>query len=87
MFRKASGLQRWLEQGDVDGINISSAVRPSDLKEFARLVSPELMRRGLLPKEDCPVRTFRERVLNNGSRLADDHRGAGFRAAADEGSP
>lgn len=79
-------LQRWLEQGDVDGFNISSAVRPGDLKEFVRLVSPELRCRGLLPEEDGTARTFRDRVLNKGSRLADDHRGAGFRAVADVSS-
>ena len=78
-------LERWLEQGDIDGFNISSAVRPADLNDFVRLVSPELRRRGLLPEEGEAGRTFRETVLNKGPRLADDHRGAGFRALAEIG--
>jgi len=76
----ADELQRWSTEADIDGFNLSSAVRPADLLEFARLVSPELRRRGLLePDEGTAVRTFRERVLGRGARLAQDHRGAQFR--------
>lgn len=76
----ADELERWMDEADVDGFNLSSAVRPADQQSFTRLVSPELRRRGLLP-EPVEGRTFREAVLGKGSRLADDHRGAQFRPA------
>lgn len=74
----ADELERWMREGGVDGFNISSAVRPADLDEFARLVSPELRRRGLLA--DTPAgATFRETILGAGPLLAEDHHGAQFR--------
>ncbi|HEV7565489.1 MAG TPA: LLM class flavin-dependent oxidoreductase [Microbacteriaceae bacterium] len=73
-------LERWISVGDIDGFNLTSAVRPADLDAFVRLVSPELRRRGLLV--DAEGGTFREAVLGKGPRLADDHRGAGFRVGA-----
>ena len=76
----ADELERWMEVADVDGFNLSSAIRPADLEDFVRLVSPELRRRGLLVGPTGG--TFREAVLGKGPRLAADHRGAGFRVAA-----
>jgi long-chain alkane monooxygenase len=79
----ADELERWAAEADIDGFNLSSAVRPADLLEFARLVSPELQRRGLVEANDggpAEAPTFRERVLGKGPRLAAGHRGAGFRS-------
>lgn len=79
----ADQLERFAEEGGVDGFNLTSAVRPADLLEFARLVTPELRRRGLLaevPDGSGPAVTFRETVLGAGPHLADDH--PGRRAAA-----
>ncbi len=75
----ADELERWMQEGDVDGFNISSAVRPADLNEFVRLLSPELRRRGLLQEEPQEGKTFRETVLGHGPRLAEDHLGARYR--------
>ncbi|GAA2180566.1 LLM class flavin-dependent oxidoreductase [Leucobacter tardus] len=72
-------LERWLDEADVDGFNISAAVRPADLERFAALVSPELRRRGLLQDPDGPPVTLRERLGGQGPHLADDHRGAAHR--------
>ncbi|WP_159795022.1 LLM class flavin-dependent oxidoreductase [Puerhibacterium puerhi] len=78
-------LERWQQEADVDGFNVCAAVRPADLERFARLVSPELRRRGLLP--DAPDgATLRERVMGGGPRLAPDHAGAAFRAGATAGA-
>lgn len=77
----ADELERWMVEADIDGFNISCAVRPADQEDFVRLVSPELRRRGLLP-ETPEGQTFREAVLGKGPRLADDHHGASFRPAA-----
>lgn len=68
----ADQLERFAEEGGVDGFNLTSAVRPADLLEFARLVTPELRRRGLLA-DAVPGATFRETVLGAGPRLSDDH--------------
>ena len=57
----ADELERWHRETGVDGFNISAAVRPTDLERFARLVSPELRRRGLL-REPEAGRTLRENV-------------------------
>src|SRR5699024_4960463 len=75
-------LVRWQEATDVDGFNISAAVRPADLERFTDQVTPELRRRGLLPEEPAEradVGTLREAVMGTGPRLAEDHRGAAFR--------
>ncbi|GAB3613266.1 LLM class flavin-dependent oxidoreductase [Humibacter ginsengisoli] len=74
----ADELERWIEEADVDGFNLSSVIRPSGEEDFVRLVSPELRRRGVLA-EPQEGQTFRQAVLGKGSRLADDHRGAQFR--------
>lgn len=73
-------LERWMEEADIDGFNLSSVIRPGGQEDFVRYVSPELRRRGLLP-EAPEAATFREAVLGKGSRLAADHRGASFRPA------
>lgn len=75
----ADELERWMEESDVDGFNLSSVIRPAGEEDFARLVSPELRRRGVLA-EPQEGQTFRETVLGKGARIADDHRGARFRA-------
>lgn len=74
----ADELERWITQAQVDGFNLSAAVRPADLERFARLVSPELRRRGLLADPE-PGLTLRERLGGQGPRLAADHRGAQYR--------
>ncbi|MCX7521414.1 LLM class flavin-dependent oxidoreductase [Microbacterium sp. STN6] len=75
----ADELERWADEADVDGFNLSSVIRPTGEEDFVRLVSPELRRRGILA-EPQTGQTFREAVLGKGPRLADDHRGAAFRA-------
>ncbi|MTE24686.1 LLM class flavin-dependent oxidoreductase [Microbacterium sp. ZXX196] len=76
----ADELERWVREAGVDGFNVCAAVRPADLERFARLVSPELRRRGLLD-DDREGLTLRERIGGRGPHLADDHVGAGYRAA------
>lgn len=71
-------LERWIRESGVDGFNISAAVRPADLERFARFVTPELRRRGLLA-ETAPGTTLREAFGGQSPHLADDHRGASYR--------
>lgn len=75
----ADELQRWQREADIDGFNVSAAVRPADLERFSTLVSPELRRRGLLPERPEEPVTLRQTVLGTGPLLADDHRGAAHR--------
>jgi FMN-dependent oxidoreductase (nitrilotriacetate monooxygenase family) len=77
----ADELERWAEEADLDGFNVSGAVRPADLERFARFVSPELRRRGVL-SEGAAGQTLRERISGEGPWLADEHYGAQFRAGA-----
>ncbi|WP_129660841.1 LLM class flavin-dependent oxidoreductase [Rothia uropygialis] len=77
----ADELERWIEEADVDGFNLSAAVRPADLERFSRFVSPELRRRGLLDEPE-PGTTLRERIGGNGPGLPGDHRGASFRVGS-----
>lgn len=79
----ADELERWQEAAGVDGFNISAAVRPADLERFSALVSPELRRRGLLAEPAGG--TLREALGGAGPRLAEDHRGAGYRRAVTAG--
>lgn len=74
-------LERWRDAADIDGFNLSSAVRPADLVDFARLVCPELRRRGLLDEAPAGA-TFRRAISGSSDRLATDHQGARFRQSA-----
>src|SRR5699024_6878222 len=77
-------LERWMDEADIDGFNLSSVIRPGGQQDFVRYVSPALRRRGLLAGS-VPGATFRENVLGTGPRLAEDHRGASFRPTARAG--
>jgi len=74
----ADELQRWVAKADVDGFNLSSVIRPGGVRDFVRLVSPELRRRGVLA-EPAEGQSFRETVLSAGDRLTDNHYAARFR--------
>ena len=67
-----------MQETDVDGFNVSAAVRPADLERFGRYVTPELRRRGLLTEGEAG-QTVRDRILGSGPWLADDHQGASHR--------
>jgi alkanesulfonate monooxygenase SsuD/methylene tetrahydromethanopterin reductase-like flavin-dependent oxidoreductase (luciferase family) len=70
--------ERWMTEADIDGFNIAAAVRPADAERFAKYVSPELRRRGLLPAPTAGA-TVREQLTGAGPRLAEDHTGARYR--------
>ena len=73
-------LETWMREADVDGFNVSAAVRPADLERFGRYVTPELRRRGLLTEGEAG-QTVRDRILGSGPWLADDHQGASYRVS------
>ena len=77
----ADQLQEWAEETDVDGFNVTFAVRPGSFEDIVEFVVPELQRRGVYPTS-YPAGTLREKLFGAGPRLPADHRGAGYRALA-----
>ncbi len=57
----ADVLQQWFEQGGADGFNLMPPTVPDGLDDFARLVVPELQRRGLF-RTRYEGRTLRENL-------------------------
>jgi len=74
----ADELQTWVEDTDVDGFNITFAVRPGSFEDVVEYVVPELQRRGVYPTE-YREGTLREKMFGAGPRLPESHRGAAHR--------
>ncbi|AKS35248.1 LLM class flavin-dependent oxidoreductase [Mycolicibacterium goodii] len=74
----ADELERWVEEADIDGFNLAYVTTPGTFEDFARLVVPELRRRGRVPEHGERV-TLRERLGGAGPLLAADHPGAAYR--------
>lgn len=74
----ADTLQEWVEETDVDGFNLAYAITPGSFAEFIDHVVPVLTERGAYQTEYAPG-TLRNKLLGNGDRLADEHRGASYR--------
>lgn len=71
----ADELERWVDEGKVDGFNLCEAVRPGTLVDFVEHVVPVLQDRGLHRKEYTGD-TLRENIFSDGSpRLPADHPG------------
>ncbi|MFD0689735.1 LLM class flavin-dependent oxidoreductase [Actinomadura fibrosa] len=67
----ADGLERWMEDADVDGFNLADPVAPAGHRDFVDLVVPELRRRGRVwPAYEGT--TLRERI-SGGPRVRPDH--------------
>ncbi len=77
----ADGLERWVEEADVDGFNLSPVVQPQSWQDIVDLLVPELQRRGIYWNDyDVPGGTLRENVYGKGqSHLSSDHFGDTFR--------
>jgi len=75
----ADELVRWQTEADLDGFNVSAAVRPADLQRVAHYLTPELKRRGLLLQRPDTPTTLRETMTGAKAHLAADHQGARFR--------
>ena len=69
----ADELQRWVDEGDVDGFNLVPISRPSGFEDFVDLVVPELQRRGRM-RTSYDGTTLRENFFGKGhKRLMPDH--------------
>jgi alkanesulfonate monooxygenase SsuD/methylene tetrahydromethanopterin reductase-like flavin-dependent oxidoreductase (luciferase family) len=61
----ADVMEDWFTSGACDGFVLPPTVFPATYEEFARMVTPELQRRGLLRREYAG-RTLRENLANPG---------------------
>jgi FMN-dependent oxidoreductase (nitrilotriacetate monooxygenase family) len=75
----ADAIEAWVEQTDVDGLNLAFAISPGDFEDVADLLVPELVRRGRY-KEAYRPGTLREKLFGPGrARLKAPHPAAGYR--------
>ncbi|SHG63584.1 FMN-dependent oxidoreductase, nitrilotriacetate monooxygenase family [Kaistia soli DSM 19436] len=71
----ADEMQRWIDVADLDGFNLTYAIRPGTFADIVRHVVPELRRRGLM-RAAYDGTTLRENLYGAGQkRLRDDHPG------------
>lgn len=71
-------MERWVEIADLDGFNITYAIRPGTFVDTVKYVVPELRRRGLM-RTAYQGSTFRENLYGAGQKqLRDDHPGRKF---------
>jgi long-chain alkane monooxygenase len=72
----ADELERWADEGEVDGFNLVPIEQPGSQRDFVDLVVPELQRRGRM-RTAYEGTTLREHVLGKGhARLVADHVGS-----------
>lgn len=74
----ADALQEWVAETDVDGFNLAYAITPGSFADFIEYVVPVLTERGAYQGAYTPG-TLRNKLLGNGDRLPESHRGASYR--------
>ncbi len=74
----ADELQRWIEEGEVDGFNLSRIVVPESYADFIDLVIPELQDRGLY-KTAYAEGSLRHKLFGQGDLLPVRHAANAFR--------
>lgn len=80
----ADTIEHWLDDVGIDGFNLRQYHSFETAQDFARLVAPELRRRGRLAPADerGAPQSLRDRVFGHGDRLPDRHYAARFRVPA-----
>jgi len=79
----AEELISWLDDGEIDGFNLTRTVVPESYVDFIDIVVPELQERGAY-KTAYSDGTLRSRLFDAGNRLPDNHYGSRFRWTATE---
>jgi FMN-dependent oxidoreductase (nitrilotriacetate monooxygenase family) len=75
----ADALETWAEDFDLDGYLLRNYVHPGTVRDFGRIVVPELQRRGRY-RTAYEGSTLRENIFGAGHRrIADSHPAAAFR--------
>jgi FMN-dependent oxidoreductase (nitrilotriacetate monooxygenase family) len=78
----ADELEAWIDEGEIDGFNLTRTVVPECYDDFIDLVIPELQSRGRY-KTGYQDGTLRSRLFGKGDRLAEPHAASVFRFPAD----
>jgi long-chain alkane monooxygenase len=76
----ADEIESWLDEHDIDGINLVQYHSYDTARDFIEYAVPELRRRGRLRDAYATGETLRERVHGVGPRVADTHPAARFRS-------
>ncbi|GBR10272.1 LLM class flavin-dependent oxidoreductase [Acetobacter oeni] len=86
--RVADAIESWLDDDDIDGINLRQYHSFDTARDFIDLVIPELQARGRYRTAYTPGETLRERLFGAGrARLPDRHPGARYRDPAALNTP
>lgn len=76
----ADELERWIDEGGLDGINLAYHVSPGSFEDFIEFVVPELQKRGRY-RTSYEGETLRESLFGKGqTKVADSHPAAKYRA-------
>ncbi|WP_459460246.1 LLM class flavin-dependent oxidoreductase [Rhizobium sp. No.120] len=74
----ADELSSWMEEGEIDGFNLTRTVVPESFEDFIDIVVPALQERGLY-KTAYEQGPLRRKLFGEGDRLPDRHIGSSFR--------
>ncbi|MDR2151300.1 MAG: LLM class flavin-dependent oxidoreductase [Helicobacteraceae bacterium] len=75
--RVADEIERWIDEGELDGINLSRVVTPGSYEDFGQYVVPELQNRGRF-KTAYGEGTLRNKIFGS-DRLNERHPSAQYR--------
>lgn len=77
----ADGMEKWMQEADLDGFNLSPVVQPQSWVDIVDLLVPELQRRGIYWDDyETPGGTLRENAQGKGnSHLRTDHVGSTYK--------
>ncbi len=78
----ADQLIRWIDEGDIDGFNLTRILNPQSYRDFIELVVPELQQRGRFKTAYQPG-SLRQKIFQQQDRLPARHPAARWRPAAD----
>ncbi|THG28584.1 NtaA/DmoA family FMN-dependent monooxygenase [Naasia lichenicola] len=77
--RVADTIEHWLDDFGIDGFNLRQYHSFDTARDFGRLVTPELRRRGRLAPAGEPHRSLRNGLFGEGDRLPSRHYAAQYR--------
>lgn len=77
----ADALEAWIDEGELDGFNLTRTVTPESYEDFIDLVVPVLQERGRY-KTGYGEGSLRNRLFAQGNRLPERHPAARFRAGS-----
>lgn len=74
----ADALIKWIDEGDIDGFNLTRILNPQSYRDFIDLVVPELQQRGRFKTAYQPG-SLRQKIFQQQDRLPDRHPAARWR--------